>query len=692
MPESLSTPSASPSTPAAPGWWAQVTPALRRHGVWAPGVTLMRRIDLRGKALLLMLCVLLPGLLLLGNAVREARAGIDRVLHSQERLTQNEALRAASESLRRLQIETLQPAADATQADLAPLLAQHRQRFDVLEALLGAAQNKDAAVDRAMRALHQRRAELESLYAPHAGAQLGYQAGLLATLQGSLSQLRAELESLRQLIQDQAALDHDAADASRRLFNGAVRLMPQVSLAMLSAAGSSAALYGADVSVRREGARRLAQQRAEALLWLEQARAPLQRAMDAGQLSVAVVTQQLAAIDAHLGNLDRLSRVALATPGGSEFIAAASITAPQLSRQTQQALDAGDAIEAAGLRALQGLMAEQLAALKRDRLVDAASVLAAMLGALYLMVCAYKVLGGGLSAVCSNVQELAKGNLGIRPKAYGDDEVGRALRSLSDAAERMSGLFDAVNHGVSAVSQASQEVAAGNGGLVQRTGEVRVAIGEVARRTIGFCGLLDDCGKEVGRAVADVNAMQDEARHSGHAMAGLRARMLALSGKSREIGHVVQMMESVALQTKLLALNALVEAAHAGPHGKGFAVVAQEVRSLALRNEEAARAIRGIISSSITEIEECHRMTERTSEAVHTTDQRIEAVHRSMGDIVRQTERGMHESQQVMSLTRQVEASIGGNAQLVDQLSNASAALRSQGETLRRSVQRFVLA
>ena len=85
-------------------------------------------------------------------------------------------------------------------------------------------------------------------------------------------------------------------------------------------------------------------------------------------------------------------------------------------------------------------------------------------------------------------------------------------------------------------------------------------------------------------------------------------------------------------------------------------------------------------------------MTERTSDAVHTTDQRIEAVHRSMGDIVRKTERGMIESQQVMGLTRQVEASIGGNAQLVDQLSNASAALRSQGEALRRSVQMFVLA
>ena len=689
MPEFTSTPSAGPALPEPSGWRARIAPALRRHGAWAPGVTLMRRIDLRGKALLLMLCVLLPGLLLLGNAVRDARADIDRVLRSQERLAQNEALQAASESLRRLQIEALRATGDATPDDLAPLLSQDRQRFDALEGLIVTASFKDAGIDAAMQALRQRRAEFESLYAPFASAQISSHPGWMATAQGSLTRLRSELEALRQLIQHQATLDSGSADPSRLLFDGAVRPMPKLSQALLGAAGSTALLFGTDAPARREAVDRLAQQRAEARWWLDQARAPLQKAQDSGLLGAAAVPQSLASIEAQLDRLERLGRVALTSAAGSEFIAASATTAQQFNRHTQQALQATDAIEAAGLRALQGLMAQQLSTLKRERLVDAAAMSAALLGALYLMVCAYKVLGGGLSAVCSNVQELAKGNLGIRPQAYGDDEVGRALRSLSDAAERMAGLFDAVNRGVSAVSQASYELAAGNAGQVQRTGEVRAAIGDVAQHTMALCGVLDDCGKEVAHAVADVHALQHEARHSGQAMAELRERMRALSGNSHEVGHRVQSLDSVALQSKL-ASNALVEAAHADTHGQDFAVLAQQLRSLALRNEAAAHAIRGTISGSLTEIEACHRLTERAGEAVHTTDQRIEAVQRSLGGVVRQTERGINESQRVMRLTRQVQASIGANAQLVDQLSNASAALRTQGETLRSSVQMFV--
>jgi methyl-accepting chemotaxis protein len=166
--------------------------------------------------------------------------------------------------------------------------------------------------------------------------------------------------------------------------------------------------------------------------------------------------------------------------------------------------------------------------------------------------------------------------------------------------------------------------------------------------------------------------------------------MRALSGKSREISHVVQLMETVAFQTKLLALNASVEAARAGAAGKGFAVVAQEVRSLAVRSEESARRIHNILSSSISEIEECNLMTERASDAVRNTDEKIQSVNQSMGDIVRQTQNGMNESQEVVHITKQVEESISGNARLVEQLSDASLALREQGESLRRSVHHFL--
>jgi methyl-accepting chemotaxis protein len=150
-------------------------------------------------------------------------------------------------------------------------------------------------------------------------------------------------------------------------------------------------------------------------------------------------------------------------------------------------------------------------------------------------------------------------------------------------------------------------------------------------------------------------------------------------------------MDSVAFQTRLLALNASVEAARSGVEGKGFAVVAQEVRALAQRNAEAARTIDDIVTASLAEIEACNGLTERAVEAVAQTDLRIDAVHRAMGTIVSMTRDGMSAAQDVASEARRTASAIEGNAKLVDQLSVASADLRQQGESLRGSVAQFAL-
>ena len=149
-------------------------------------------------------------------------------------------------------------------------------------------------------------------------------------------------------------------------------------------------------------------------------------------------------------------------------------------------------------------------------------------------------------------------------------------------------------------------------------------------------------------------------------------------------------MESVAYQTKLLSLNASIEAARAGSAGKGFAVVAQEVRLLAKRSEDAAHRIESIVRASVQDIEEGGLMTDRAVEAVRQTDEKVDAVNRIMDEIVRLTRDSLLESQDVVRISRDVEEAAQGNARLVDQLSDASAGLRDQGDTLKRSVQHFV--
>jgi methyl-accepting chemotaxis protein len=79
--------------------------------------------------------------------------------------------------------------------------------------------------------------------------------------------------------------------------------------------------------------------------------------------------------------------------------------------------------------------------------------------------------------------------------------------------------------------------------------------------------------------------------------------MKDLNEASRRIGDIVQVIDGIAFQTNILALNAPVEAARAGEQGRGFAVVASEVHSLAGRSAEAAREIKTLISASVERVE-----------------------------------------------------------------------------------------
>ena len=186
---------------------------------------------------------------------------------------------------------------------------------------------------------------------------------------------------------------------------------------------------------------------------------------------------------------------------------------------------------------------------------------------LYLVVCSYKVIAGGLRFLCAQVDELGRGNLAIRPAGHGKDEVGQALTVLGQATARMSSLFEAVTHGVAAVSHNARMVASGNAGLSDRTGDIRRAIGGVADSTRTFSEAMTRCAEAVERANEQARTLRIESQRSRKAVAALEQRMRGLQGKSHEIAQVVELIGSVAYQTRLLAINASVEAARAGAAG-----------------------------------------------------------------------------------------------------------------------------
>ena len=233
-----------------------------------------------------------------------------------------------------------------------------------------------------------------------------------------------------------------------------------------------------------------------------------------------------------------------------------------------------------------------------------------------------------LSDLAGRARDIASGDLTARIQPQSQQDVlGTAFASMTENLRNVIGELinaaDVLNSSTGEISAATMQIAASASETAAAVTQTTATVAEVkqaTRTSSEIAGHVSAQSQKVadvsrlGRASVD-DVVTGMTRIRGH-MDSIASSILRLNAQGQTIGEIITTVDDLAGQSKMLAINASMEAAKAGVEGKGFAVVAQEVKNLAEQSRLATARVRAIL----------HEIEKATSAAVLTTEEGSKAV------------------------------------------------------------------
>jgi len=308
----------------------------------------------------------------------------------------------------------------------------------------------------------------------------------------------------------------------------------------------------------------------------------------------------------------------------------------------------------------------------------------------------FGTLADSFNAMVDNIRSqaeiadrIAAGDLTVVATSKGEHDIlGNALKKLvEDNNAVLSGIKEATDQ----VSVGSEQVASASQSLAQGSTEQASAIEQITASIVDITTKTRKNADDANSANCMVLDAKDSATTGNDRMKEMRVAMAEINESSENISKIIKVIDNIAFQTNILALNASVEAARAGVHGKGFTVVAEEVRNLASKSAQAANETAELIENSMAKVANGSKLAEETAQSLSDIVTKIEEIVTLIENIAVSSNDQATAIMQIDQAISQVSQVVQTNSATSEQCAAAAEQLSAQSMRLKDMISVFRL-